>query len=271
MRRRVYAADPTCVPHIVPLHVPLTAPLFAAHLQIFADYDAQIAEVRASLASQSLARRPRLNIESCRKTVAKDAKDNFKSTCAKENIRLATITSNITNFQEDSEILMPTSWVKTPPVLDGMQSLDLTDSNTSGRVSKLCKQKSLNPPSAFIETNSFHYGKYENNKHVSVISLSSMNLNKTPGSAAISIDLAASIDTRHSISTALTSIKKMMRKRRNRCVLFTQCAQMESARAFWTGKFTSTKRASVMTALFHEFDNRYDIYEDADDMAFFFD
>ena len=47
--------------------------LFAAHLQIFADYDAQIAEVRASLASQSLTRRPRLNIESCRKTAAKDA------------------------------------------------------------------------------------------------------------------------------------------------------------------------------------------------------
>ena len=72
--------------------------LFAAHLQIFADYDAQIAEVRASLASQSLARRPRLNIESCRKTAAKDAMDNFKLTCPdKENMRLTTITSNITN------------------------------------------------------------------------------------------------------------------------------------------------------------------------------
>ena len=98
-----------------------------------------------------------------------------------------------------------------------------------------------------------------------------MNLNKMPGSVAISIDLAASTDRRHSMSTALTSIKKMMRKRRNPCVLFTQCAQTESARAFWAGKLTSTKRASVLTALFHEFDNRYQIYEDAEDMAIFFD
>ena len=263
--------EPTCVPHFVPLFAPLTAPLFAAHLQIFADYDAQIAEVRASLALQTLARRPRLNIESCRKTTAKDAIDNFKLTCPEKNMRLTTIASNITNFQGDSQMLMPTSWVKTPPVLEGMQSLDLTNSKTSARVSKLCKQKHLKPPSAFIRTNSFHYGKYENNKLVSVISLSAMNLNKMPGSVAISIDLAASTDARHSMTTALTSIKKMMRKRRNPCVLFTQCAQTKSARAFWAGKLTSTKRASVLTALFHEFDNRYQIYEDAEDMAIFFD
>ena len=62
-----------------------------------------------------------------------------------------------------------------------------------------------------------------------------------------------------------------MRKRRNLCVLFTQCAQTDSARAFWDGKLTKTKRASVMTALFHEFDNRYHIYEDALDMAIFFE
>eukprot|EP00966_Prymnesium_polylepis_P057943 1342001-Prymnesium_polylepis.1 len=93
---------------------------------------------------------------------------------------------------------MPTSWVKTPPVLEGMQSLDLTNSETSARVSKLCKQKHLMPPSAFIKTNSFHYGKYKNNKLVSVMSLSAVNLNRMPGSVAISIDLAASSDTRHS-------------------------------------------------------------------------
>ena len=197
--------------------------------------------------------------------------DNFKLTCPEDNMRLTKIISNIDHFQEESQMLMPTSWVKTPPVLAGMQLLDLTDSNTSERVSKLCKKKCLNPPSAFMKTNSFHYGKYANKKLVSVISLCAMNLNKTPGAVAISIDLAASIDKQHSISIALTSIKKMLRKRRNKCVLFTQCAQTDSARAFWAGSLTSTKRASVMTTLFHEIDNRYTIYEDADDMAFFFD
>ena len=93
-------------------------------------------------------------------------------------------------------------------------------------MSKRCRLKQLKPPSAFVNTNSFHYSKYENAKLTSLISLSVMDLNKSPGSIAISIDIAAFIDKHHSMSIALTSmsIKKMMRKRRNMCVLFTQCA-----------------------------------------------
>ena len=34
---------------------------------------------------------------------------------------------------------------------------------------------------------------------------------------------------------------------------------------------TQTKRASLMTALFSNFDDRYKIYHDTKDMAFFFD
>ena len=36
---QTYATIHSCVPHFVSLHVPLTAPLFAAHPQIFEDYD----------------------------------------------------------------------------------------------------------------------------------------------------------------------------------------------------------------------------------------
>ena len=96
-------------------------------------------------------------------------------------------------------------------------------------------------------------------------------LNKTPGSIAISIDIAASTDTTHSISVAIESLKKMMRKRRNSCVLFAQVANTESARRFWQGKLTKTKRASIMTALFSELDPRYLVYEDATDMALFYE
>lgn len=48
-------------------------------------------------------------------------------------------------------------------------------------------------------------------------------------------------------------------------MIFAQVAQTESARAFWQGKLTKTKRASVISALLSEFDDRYQIYEDADD------
>jgi|EP00966_Prymnesium_polylepis_P030534 hypothetical protein len=97
-----------------------------------------------------------------------------------------------------------------------------------------------------------------------------MNLNKTPGSIAVSIDIAASSDPKHSMTLAIDSLKKMMCKRRNTCVLFAQVANTDSAHLFWNGKLTKTKRASVMTALFSEYDDRYQIYDDASDMALFY-
>lgn len=129
----------------------------------------------------------------------------------------------------------------------------------------------LQPPKEFVRHHSFHYGKYNQKKLVSILSLSVVNLNHTPGSIAISIDIAASKDTNHSMSLAIESLKKMMRKRRNPCVLFAQVANTESARRFWQGKLTKTKRASIMTALCSEFDPRYLIYEDVTDMALFYE
>ena len=84
-----------------------------------------------------------------------------------------------------------------------------------------------------------------------------------PGSIAVSIDIAASTDPEHSMTVAIGSLKKMMRKRRNKCVLSAQVVETQSARAFWSDKLTKTKRASVMAALFSgfdDFDNRSKIY-----------
>ena len=97
-----------------------------------------------------------------------------------------------------------------------------------------------------------------------------MKLNNMPGSIAVSVDIAASTDKKHSITLALDSIKKVLRKRRNPCALFAQVAQMDVARTFfWSGKLTNSRRASVLTSLFSSFDERYLIYEDTDDMAIF--
>lgn len=123
-----------------------------------------------------------------------------------------------------------------------------------------------------IQANSHHFGKYGSaGKLTALLSLSVFNLNKTPGSVAVSIDLAASSCKEHSMTIALDSVKSALRKRRNRCVLFAQVARTESARTFWVGKLTQTKRASVMVALANAFDPRFKIYEDTDDMALFFE
>lgn len=90
-----------------------------------------------------------------------------------------------------------------------------------------------------------------------------------PGSVAVSIDILVSICKDHTSSKAISSIIKTLRRRRNPCVVFTQAAKTKSATAFWEGKLTSSKRASVMVALANVFDNEYAIYEDAKDMALF--
>lgn len=166
---------------------------------------------------------------------------------------------------------MPTGWSKTRVSVAGMQPLNLLDPKTARKVNTLCKQTKLEPPTGFVKMHSYHYGKYKNNQLISFLSLSVMNMNNTPGSIAVSIDIASSIDKKHSMSIALESIKKMLRKRRNPCALFAQVAQTDVARAFWAGKLTNTRRASVLTALFSEFDKRYIIYDDTDDMAIFYD
>ena len=95
-------------------------------------------------------------------------------------------------------------------------------------------------------------------------------MNNTPGSVAISIDIAASIDKTHAMTLAIDSLKKMMRKRRRLCVLFTQCAKTNVAREFWSGKLSKSKKASVMVCLFAHFDKRYQIFIDSEDMALFY-
>ena len=177
------------------------------------------------------------------------------------------------SFNESSGKLLPTSWIKTPPVLKGMELISLHNRKTIRMANKLCEKVRLQPPKGFSKTNSFHYGKYNSNRTmlISMISLCIVNMNKMPGSIAVSIDLAASIDAKHSMTIALDSLKQTMRKRRNPCVLFTQAALTEKAQGFWCGKLTKTKRASLMAMLFNEFDNRYKLYGDVDDMALFFD
>lgn len=238
--------------------------------------DEQLEQVRATMLTQAVGRTSRTVVKPNKQQVAKDAIAKFNSTSdakQEDNDRLECISSNIEPFHQSSQTLMPTSWVKTAPNVEGMQRIDLTDAATMRKVNALCKRQQLKPPSGFVRSHSFHYGKYNKNALISILSICVANLNGMPGSVAISVDIAASgkSDNTHSMSVAINSLCKMLRKRRNKCVIFAQVAKTTSAVQFWQGKLTKTRRASVMTALFSQFDDRYLIYEDTDDMALFFE
>ena len=106
---------------------------------------------------------------------------------------------------------------------------------------------------------------------MSYLCLSSYNLNNMPGSIRVNIELAASLDKNHSMSRTISSISKTLRRRKNKCVLFTQVADTKIAFKFWKGKLTQTKRASAMNGLIANFDQNHKIYADTTDMAIFSD
>lgn len=207
-----------------------------------------------------------------RPETAKMSMHSFIERCSPTCERSNSMASNIKHFIDDSQLLMPTRWLKTRPFIKGMVAMDLTHKKTMKEVRALCDSVHLISPMKFVKTNSFHYGKRDTNgKLVSFLSICVAMLNRTPGSIAISVDLAASVDKNHSMTDAINSLKKLLRKHRHTCVLFAQVADTEAAKTFWKGKLTFSKRASVMTTLFHEFDPRYTVYSNVHDMALFFE
>ena len=196
--------------------------------------------------------------------------DDFISYCPQDNARLQQIVGKIGSFRETSEHLVPTSWHKTPLEVAGLTRMDLKCRKTMKQVKTLCKKMLIKPPSGFIREHCFHYGRYDAQTLVSFLSISVVNLNRTPGSIAVSVDVAVSTCTNHTMSKAIGSIKRTLSKRRNACVLFAQVARTESAQTFWSGQLTHTKRASIMTALVSQFEPRYPIYADTDDMGIFY-
>lgn len=240
-------------------------------LQVFARLDADLETVSAMEESRSVRlASPRLPRCVYRETAAKILR-NFAETHDPADERGVIISSAIKGFEYSSENLIPCGWSSTQLPVTGMVPIDLSNSKTMRDAAALCKMKKIYPPSSFVKTHSHHYGKYCGTKLISLLSMSVMKMNRMPGSVAISIDIAASRDKEHSMSIAIDSIKKILRKRRNPCALFAQVAQTPPARNFWSGKLTKTKRASVLTVLVSAFDERYKIYTDTEDMALFFD
>ena len=102
-----------------------------------------------------------------------------------------------------------------------MQVIDLDDPTTTAAVASLCQKVKLTPPNPNCNKQT-HYGKYNNKELVTLLSIKVLSLNKTPGSTLVSIDIAASIDPHHSMSTAFFSIVNTLRKRKHKCVIGAQ-------------------------------------------------
>ena len=99
-----------------------------------------IAQVHAILTTQEVSCRSRPVIRPP-KSSAFDAMTAFKSACPPENVRLDSICTNIEQFLHSSQMLAPTSWVKTAPKLTGMMRIDLDNVTTMRKVTALCKKR----------------------------------------------------------------------------------------------------------------------------------
>lgn len=168
-------------------------------MQLFAQLDESLDIVHASRSSEVIVRKslPAQSDNGNDKLVASNAIKTFIQNAAedKDSTRIATMSLSVAPFQHTSETLMPTSWSRTRFKIKGLTKLDLEDKKIMRKVTSLCKKQKLLPPKGFIKAHSFHYGKYEGSKLVSFLSVCIANLNKMPGSIAVSIDIAASVDT----------------------------------------------------------------------------
>ena len=239
--------------------------------QVCARLDADLIVVHATNATHKVQIAPHRPQVVLRDNSAAVCLRAFQDAHLSKSGRFRVITDAVQDFTNSSQNHMPSGWSKTRLPVDGMEEVNLLDPKTMRQVSALCKVKQLKPPTGFVKSHSYHYGKYDHKKLVSILSLSVMKMNNIPGSIAVCIDIAASTDKNHSMTRAIKSIQRLLRKRRNPCVMFAQVAQTDIARTFWAGKLTKTRRASVLVALLSSFDSRYKIYSDAEDMAIFYE
>ena len=189
------------------------------------------------------------------------------------NARFTKMIVHVNHFVNSSQAIMPTAWQKKPVPVKGMLLLDPKDPRVREQFRVLANkaQDKIDLPfGRFAKKVSMYYGKYEGEQLTSALVLTVARMNNVPGSRAVSIDYAVSIDQHHSMSQAVRSIKEYLQKGKTPCVVFAQVVNSETAFSFWKGALTQTRRASVLVAFFHIFDRGYHIYPDVSDFAEFY-
>lgn len=205
------------------------------------------------------------------RTEASGTITRFCSSRLSKRGRQGTIAKNIEPYTRISEQYMPTSWVRSPLNIPVLTLLDMTDESVVAECRMLCLHRKLHMPCDFLIKNAHHYAYYENGKMTVYMVLSVATMNYMPVSIMVSVDMIASINDTHVPTQAIDEIKKILRKRRLRCILFAQVVNDKKTRKWWKGKLNENGKSSVPTALLHEFDPNYPIYEGCTDFALFYD
>ena len=200
-----HLAPRTCVTQHVTPHCTSHCTLHCVP-QVFVKLDEDLDIVHATQASRttvSAQRRLRSPKNQC------TAATSLKKFCAQHreaaDDRIKSMSTLVKTFEHNSQVYMPSGWQSTPLSVAGMNLLNLSEPKTMRQVKAICKKKEILPPSGFVRSHSFHYGKYERFKLVSLLSISVMKMNNVPGSITVSIDIAASTDKNHSMTIALDS------------------------------------------------------------------
>lgn len=145
------------------------------------------------------------------------------------------------------------------------ESIVLIDTSVSvliPQVKELCRAGDLEAPKGFLAERCTFYAKYEGDSLTSLIAYSVANLNGTPSSIGVSIDLILSVTDTHDASNAVNNLLNFFLKRYKQTVIFTQVANTDGAYGFWAGRLTHSSRSSILPVLFNAKDTRYKIYCD---------
>lgn len=203
-------------------------------------------------------------------TDASDAFNNFRDAAGSKG-RRATMAAKVAPYVDDMEKYMPTAWCKIPLPLPHLTVLDITDAHVRKECRALCTACKLYMPCEFLLEIGHHYGYYEDGKLTFYMCISIAVLKRMPVSIGVSVDSIASTSDTHIATRSIDAIKKILRKRRLPCILFAQVVTDKKSRKWWKGQLQENSKSAIPTLLFHEFDNRYPIYNQCIDFASFFE
>ena len=183
----------------------------------------------------------------------------FKESAHPDCTRMQGIMATMNTCKGDIATYLPTSRIRAGFDLSDFSRIENMTGTTLRGVNKLCKEQLIEAPCKYMRDNNQHYVSYQGTQLVAYISLSVYNMNNVPGSVCVNIETAVSIDKTHRMSTAMKTIGKNLRHRKNKCVLFAQPADTEVAKKFWKGRLTQSKRASMINGVISVFNPKHKI------------
>ena len=161
----------------------------------------------------------------CPLATTEKALQEFKESAHPDCTRMQGIMATMNTCKGDIATYLPTSRVRAGfELLDFSRIENMTGTMLRG-VNKLCKEQLIEVPCKYMRDNNQHYVSYQGTQLVAYISLSVYNMNNVPGSVCVNIETAVSIDKTHRMSTAMKTIGKNLRHRKNKCVLFVSCSR----------------------------------------------